>query len=157
LCLANCVDGSVFSTDFFNFDQKFVDYHNGDLGDIGQKKCDCGIYGNFFRYFGGKSMEVIVTEKGSIPGTLIADAIFQASEEIPAFIEKKFRFSILQNKDRSVAFKSDIELNDDHKSTIKNIFNNIDKSILVYFEPIEDVAKTKYLFIKSYAAKEKYS
>jgi hypothetical protein len=157
LSLAESIDGKIFSTDFFNFDQKFVNYHNGDLGKIEQKTCDCGIYGNYFSYFGGKSMEVIVTQTGVVPGTLIADAIFQASEEIPAFIEKRFAFSILQNIDRSIIFKSDINLNDSHKSTIKKIFKNIDQNILVYFEPMDDVIKSKCMFIKSNAAKEFYS
>jgi hypothetical protein len=75
LCYVEESDNGLITTDFFNYSTPFIRYLNGDNGVIGQKKCMCGIYGNFFERFYGKTSSLIFLGKYQIPGTLIVDDI----------------------------------------------------------------------------------
>lgn len=151
LCLAEeNQDGKIYSTDFFNHDQKFVKYHNGDLGQISIGLCECGIYGKYFKHFNGKSLETIITKRGPVPGSQIVDAIFQANEH-----EKElFNFSVIQESDGKIIFVSDKEIDSRQKEPIAKIFSNI--GLCTSFRSETKISKNKQMLIVSKAAKEYY-
>lgn len=154
LCIAEEDDGRILSTDPFNHSQKFFRYHNGDMGEIETNPCECGIYGKTFRLFAGRSMEIIVTKDGSVPGFQVADAIFHASDKARSLPQKPFNFCIFQRADRNIDFKTDDPLKPDHMRLIKEIFVNIDRTICVDFSTLEETKSLKKRFIVSEAAKE---
>jgi hypothetical protein len=156
LCLAEEKDGKIFSTDFFNHSQKFVEYHNGDMGEIEIGACECGIFGRKFGRFSGRSMEMILSHKGPIPGYQIADAIFYASDKAQSLSGSPFNFCVLQHIDRNVEFGTDKPLDDKQKAIIKGIFANIDSSIKVEFGKLAP-SEGKKCFIVSEASKAAYS
>lgn len=76
LCNVEQLDnGQLVSTDYFNYSTPFINYLNGDAGKINQKKCECGIFGNFFEKFEGKTSSIIYAGNYSIPGCLIIEDV----------------------------------------------------------------------------------
>ena len=68
-------DHKLASTDFFNFATPFINYLNGDCGIIEQKLCECGVYGNVFKIFHGRTTSVIKIGDYVITGSLIVEDV----------------------------------------------------------------------------------
>ncbi len=75
LCYAEEIDGQICTTDFFNYSSPFIRYLNGDAGNLDKKECKCGIFGNYFKKFEGRTTSLIHVGEYAIPGSLIIEDI----------------------------------------------------------------------------------
>jgi hypothetical protein len=75
LCLAEVIDDTLVSTDFFNYIHPFFRYANGDDAELAEGPCDCGIFGRYFPAFHGRVCQRVVIGGESLPGTALIEDI----------------------------------------------------------------------------------
>jgi hypothetical protein len=157
------------TTDLNNMAMPFLRYLNGDSGEISTIKCDCGICGNYFKTFDGKTIQSLYANDKLIPGRFLSEkfSVFlrtgkEFSEEINSFSFPNMIYRIKQNKDLSVDFIycSEIELSELEKNGI-NVFmnkiiwqNHMPKNVRFKKEDMQsfcykETRRSKSLFIES--------
>jgi hypothetical protein len=75
LCFVENISGIITSTDLHNRSMPFIRYANHDYGDLMQGMCECGLYGNYFEEFYGKSMESLLINDKIMSGSIIYNII----------------------------------------------------------------------------------
>jgi hypothetical protein len=168
LCVVQQLENDILSvTDLNNLACPFINYINGDRGKIGQIECDCGISGNYFKFFEGKIIESIyVNEEGKekyIPGRLISEKLsgfFRLGKnyDIKGIdFDKNFTYRIRQRIDLEIDFyyDSDNDLTHDQKERIISFCNFIIwgdkdcKKINIIKTPIGDLISKEHRRSKS--------
>ena len=112
-CFLENIEDYLVSTDLNNEAMPFFRYHNGDKGEVNQGLCECGLYGNYFETFYGKTIEGIITDDDRFISGISISESFSAflrggtmimGEQIGKFPSTEIVYRIHQKEDKSIHF-----------------------------------------------------
>lgn len=133
LSKVECINGKIYSSDFFNFAQPFFKYWNGDMGKITLNQCSCGIFGNIFTEFEGKHIQCLTDREGNkIPGAMILSNIYSILQRIE---KKDFLFQVKQTKDHVFLIFNQPINNHDYKRLKEIITKNLKLDVIFQYNP----------------------
>ncbi|MEI8270849.1 MAG: hypothetical protein WCG45_05795, partial [bacterium] len=165
-CYVEQLEDDVLAvTDLHNRTMEFTRYLIGDRGKLNKKKCECGISGNYFEEFQGKTIECLFSNNTIIPGRYISEKIsilfrlgyeFQGEEKISFDDYIIYRIRQLKNTDIEFVYSARNEFKEDQKLKIKNMLEKLTNCKIFFTK--EDFPcfqrKKKNLFIESECARD---
>lgn len=118
-CIVRQKEKNLTSINLFNYCCDEIENICDDTGTLRQKKCPCGIYGNYFEEFNGKIFECLISIKGTKYSSNFISNIFSSlSFELGPY-------EILQTKNKSIEFKTKNKLNDFQVKEIATLLNDL--------------------------------
>lgn len=117
---------NITCTNLFNYCCAEVEKICDDEGTLKQKVCPCGIYGNYFEDFKGKTFECLVSINGKKYSSNFVSNIFSS------FPFELNQYEILQTKNKDIEFKTKRPIDDFQASTIaiflSELIGDLDKN-----------------------------
>ncbi len=119
-------------TNLDNYSQPFIRYKNGDVGEIDDSPCGCGLSAPRITHLHGRANENIILKDGSsVNGIFFANLLDQAG-----FINsnKMLRFQMVQDKTGDIEFKAEVKRHMEKgdlgklKDALMPFFNRVDIS-----------------------------
>lgn len=132
-CLLETINDNLVTTDLNNEAMPFFRYHCGDQGILKQGMCSCGLYGNYFEEFQGKSIEGVLVDDRLISGINISESLSAFLRGGTMVMERQFesfppldmRYRIIQKVDQSIHFSywSEEEMTELQKELLQKVLS----------------------------------
>lgn len=136
------ISDRLVSTDYYNYCHPFLKYSNGDVGQLEEDLCPCGIYGRYITAIHGRVNEAILLSGKWLPGDSIKQEIvnflffadFNSKEFSDQFFKKhgsnlleglEIKWMLKQAKDKSLTLYCGSQLTPQQQSYYEDAMNFI--------------------------------
>jgi len=132
-------------TSLTNYYMPFIRYRIGDLGEISNEKCNCGVKLPILKFNAGKTTDVIILKNGKKITSEIFLYLTRAMVENDFQPFKKFRIVQKDLATFTIIYEEDHYISDSAKEKFKHLFLKLLKTenVAIHFEKVIEIPKEK--------------